>query len=175
MPFWIGNTCFDRPKRPAGATDGVSLLPVCPPMRALLEVRDLHVSYTAQDQTRAAVKALSFDIRAGEVLGMQGASGCGKTSTALALLRLLPAAAKVSGTALFRGKDLLKLRDSELRKIRGRDISIIYQEPALALNPVLRVGEQIAEVLRAHSVLSSRECRMQAREILSQVQLGDER
>ena len=175
MPSSIGNTDSDRCKRPGGATDGVSPLPVCPQTRALLEVRDLSVSYAAGERTRFVVEALNFEIRTGEVLGIEGRSGCGKTSTALALLRLLPPSAVVSGAVLFRGNDLLKLEDSDLRNIRGREVSIMYQEPALALNPVMRVGDQIAEVLRAHTALPLKECRERARQMLNQVQLGSDR
>ncbi|HWY67574.1 MAG TPA: ABC transporter ATP-binding protein [Terriglobales bacterium] len=155
--------------------DGVSLLPACLPNRAVLEVRDLSVSYGAGDETRVVVDALNFEIRAGEVLGVQGRSGCGKTSAALALLKLLPTSAKVSGAVFFRGRDLLKLPESELREVRGREVSIMYQEPVLALNPVMRVGEQISEILGAHTTLTPSERREQARQILDQVQLGSER
>ena len=154
---------------------GVSLLPACSPTRAMLEVRDLTVSYRDRDRTRVVFDALNFEIHSGEVLGMQGRSGCGKTSAALALLKLLPASAKVGGEVLFRGKDLLKLPQSQLRTVRGREISIIYQEPSLALNPVLRVGDQISEILRAHTALTSCERGERVRQILNDVQLGSER
>lgn len=150
-------------------------MPVSSPIRTLLEVRDLTVSYATRDSTRVAVEALSFEVRTGEVLGLEGRSGSGKTSIALAVLGLLPRGAAVRGEALFRGNDLLKLKETQLSKIRGREVSIIYQEAALALNPVMRVGDQIAEVLRAHSALNSEECRQQARLMLNQVQLGTER
>ena len=175
MPPRIGNTCSDRYKRPEGATDGVSLLPACRQTSALLEVRDLCVSYAGPGKTSVVVEKLNFAVCAGEIVGMQGRSGCGKTSTALALLKLLPPSANVAGAAFFRGNDLLKLKDSELRKIRGHEVSIIYQEPALALNPVMRVGEQIAEVLRAHVPLTPAKRRQQALHMLDRVQLGGER
>jgi peptide/nickel transport system ATP-binding protein len=141
----------------------------------MLEVRDLSLSYGAGNSTAATIEGLNFELSPGEVLGIQGRSGCGKTSLALALLRLLPASATVSGSVLFRGRDLLKLKDAQLRKIRGCEISIIYQEPALALNPVLRVGDQISEILRAHTSLSPSERREQVQQILNKVQLGAER
>jgi peptide/nickel transport system ATP-binding protein len=112
--------------------------------------------------------AISFDVYASEILGMQGRSGCGKTSTALAILRLLPPDARVSGSGLFQGRDLLQLSDRELRRIRGRHISIMYQEPTLALNPVMRVGDQIAEVARAHGLS---DCKIEARAMLERVGL----
>lgn len=141
----------------------------------MLEVRDLCVSYGPGNKAAAIVEGLNFDVNAGEVLGIQGRSGCGKTSIALALLKLLPASARVSGTAFFRGKELLKLGDAQLCRIRGCEISITYQEPALALNPVLRVGEQISEVLRAHTALGKSERREQVCKVLNEVQLGSER
>lgn len=146
-------------------------LPYPSPDRTLLEVRDLTVCYGGMDERRPVLSHLNFDIEAGEILGLQGRSGSGKTSTALALLKLLPRGALTSGSVLFRGRNLLELPDSELRALRGKEISIIYQEPALALNPVIRVGHQIAEVMRAHNSLSSRECRHRAAEMLEKVHL----
>lgn len=172
---WIGNTWSDRYKRPGDATDGVSLLPPCRQTSALLEVSDLCVSYAGRGKTSVVVEKLNFLVSAGELVGMQGRSGCGKTSIALALLKLLPSSANVTGAAFFRGSDLLQLKDSELRKMRGHEISIIYQEPALALNPVIRVGDQIAEVLRAHVPLTPAERLQQALQMLDRVQLGAER
>jgi ABC-type glutathione transport system ATPase component len=154
-------------------------LPACSPTRALLEVRDLSVSYGAEGHP-PIFSALSFEIQTGEVLGLQGRSGCGKTSTALAILGLLPSGARVSGSVLLRGNnlrddDLLRVPSRELRAIRGKQISIIYQEPALALNPVMRVGDQIAEVLRAHTPSSSRQCRERAHQMLNKVSLDSAR
>lgn len=129
-------------------------LPVLSPSRPLLEVRDLRVSYGKGTcgEGEAAVSNLSFDVDPGEIVGMQGRSGCGKTSTALAILKLLPAEARVSGSVMFQGDDLIRLSERELRRIRGKQMSIIYQEPALALNPVMRIGDQVAEVARAHGL-----------------------
>ena len=155
--------------------DGVSLVSACSPTRALLEVRDLSICYRAWDRATPIIQDLNFDLSAGEVVGIQGRSGCGKTSVALALLNLLPASARVRGSAFFRGRDLLKFHDSQLRKIRGNEISIMHQEPALALNPVMRVGDQISEILRAHTSLKPSSRRDRVREILDQVQLGSER
>jgi ABC-type glutathione transport system ATPase component len=133
-------------------------LPVLSSSRPLLEVRDLCVSYGRGSPSGpgTAMSGFSFEIYPGEILGIQGRSGCGKTTTALAILKLLPADARVSGSILFEGKDLLQLSERELRGIRGKEISIIYQEPTLALNPVMRVGDQIAEVARAHGFSESK-------------------
>ena len=143
--------------------------------RALLEVRDLTVSYDGPGEPRPAISNLSFAVAAGEVLGIQGRSGCGKTSTALAILRLLPADVAVKGSVYFQGRDLLRLSDSELREIRGREIAIVYQEPALALNPVMCVGDQIGEVLRAHISQTSVQRKDRVREMLQAVHLDPAR
>lgn len=146
-----------------------------PAQRALLEVRDLSISYDGLGEPRFAVRNVNFSIAAGEVLGIQGRSGCGKTSTALALLNLLPDDVHVEGAVLYRERNLLTIAEQELRKIRGQQISIVYQEPALALNPVMTIGDQIAEVLRAHIVLSGRERKDRVKRMLETVRLNPER
>jgi peptide/nickel transport system ATP-binding protein len=113
---------------------------------ALLELDHLSISF----QNRTAVDRLTFRIAPGEVLGLVGESGSGKSVTALAMLRLLDAAAQVSGSIRFQGRDLLSLRMEEMRQLRGREISMIFQEPMTALNPVMPIGEQIAEAIRTH-------------------------
>lgn len=140
-----------------------------------LRVRELTVRYRGDAHFSPAVDHISFEIGHGEILGIQGRSGCGKTSTALAILKLLPKTADVSGSVTFRGLELLKLSDAELRKIRGRQISIIYQEPAIALNPVMRIGDQVQEVLRAHTKASSAERKRTADEMLDRVRLSPAR
>ncbi len=123
-----------------------------------------------------AVDGVSFDIAAGEVVGLMGESGCGKTSTALALLGLLPkGSARVHGSALFRGSELLSLRDREFQKIRGAEISLVFQEPEIALNPVMRAGDQVTEVIRAHRDWPRERCRSEAKQALACVGLGAER
>jgi oligopeptide/dipeptide ABC transporter ATP-binding protein len=100
----------------------------------------------------SAVRDVSFHVSAGEVLGLVGESGSGKSVTALAILRLLPPQARIQGSIQFRGEDLLGLAEAEMRHIRGAGISMIFQEPMTALNPVMRVGDQIAEAVLAHAV-----------------------
>jgi ABC-type glutathione transport system ATPase component len=145
------------------------------PSRALLEVRELTISYNQRRVSAPVLQNLSFDLASGEVLGIEGPSGCGKTSLALAVLKLLPPSASVAGQANFAGSDLLSMSEGQLRRIRGEKISIIYQEPALALNPVLRVGDQIEEVLRAHRTLSTENRKQQVRKMLDIVGLGSTR
>lgn len=117
----------------------------------LVRVKDLSVCYSAAGQSVPAVKHATFSIGAGEVLGLLGESGSGKSTLALSLSRMLPANARYeSGAITFRGRNLLPMSEKQLGAVRGAEIAIIWQDPALALNPVMRVGQQIAEVLRAH-------------------------
>jgi peptide/nickel transport system ATP-binding protein len=144
-------------------------------MQSLLQVRDLAVVYGSGRQVTSAVTNLSFDIAAGEAVGVLGESGCGKTTLGLTLLRLLPATGLVAkGRVIFRGIDLLSLEEPQLERIRGAEISMVYQEPGLALNPVLRVGDQVAEVLRVHGPWSRTRCREEANRLLAQVGLRAE-
>jgi ABC-type glutathione transport system ATPase component len=141
-------------------------------MENLLQVKDLCVSYPGADaKLRAAVDGVSFAIASGEVLGLMGESGCGKTSTALALLGLLgDQHAEVSGSVQFRGKELLSMDQRALQALRGSAISMVFQEPEIALSPVMRAGDQVAEVIHAHRGLSWKQCRAEAQAAL--VRLG---
>lgn len=140
-------------------------------MPSLLQVKDLRISYRGADaRLRHAVEGVSFEIARGEVLGLMGGSGCGKTSTALALLGLLPnVQAQVSGSVQFRGEELLALNQRALRRLRGSGISLVFQEPEIALSPVMRAGDQVAEVIRAHKALSWKKCRAEAEAALLRV------
>jgi peptide/nickel transport system ATP-binding protein len=112
----------------------------------LLDVRDLSIAFGQQE----AVRGISFHIHPGETLGLVGESGSGKSATSLAVLRLLPSTARVAGNINFDGEDLLGLPEEVMRRRRGRDIAMIFQEPMTALNPVMPVGAQITEAVRAH-------------------------
>ena len=144
-------------------------------MHTLLTVRNLNIAYRCADGGQQhAVQNASFDIGAGEVLGLMGESGCGKTSIALALLGLLAAEqAQVSGSIQFRGKELLTMGEREMRGIRGAGISVVFQEPGIALNPVMRVRDQVAEVIHAHKTFSWEKCRTDAQLALVRVGLPD--
>jgi ABC-type glutathione transport system ATPase component len=144
-------------------------------LETLLAVKNLNVAYRSADgSTRVAVENASCEIGAGEVLGLMGESGCGKTSIALALLGLLAAEqAQVSGSIQFRGKELLTMGEREMREIRGSGISMVFQEPGIALNPVMRVREQVAEVIHAHKQMSWEKCREEAQSALVRVGLPD--
>jgi oligopeptide/dipeptide ABC transporter ATP-binding protein len=144
---------------------------------ALLQVRNLAIRFHNHDGlVRPALDDVSFDIGPGETVGVLGESGCGKTTLARALVRLLPQTARLTrGSIRFRGREILSLRERKLQELRGAEISIIFQEPEMALNPVLRVGDQIVEVLRAHKRFSRRYCREQAESLLSVVGFSDAR
>ena len=136
----------------------------------LLTITGLSTYFYARSGVIKAVDNLSLSLTAGKVLGLVGESGCGKTITALSILNLVPPPGKiVSGSILFEGRDLLTLPEDELRKVRGAEISMIFQEPMTALNPVFTVGNQIAEVLWTHQDLSKTAALDQAVELLRSV------
>ena len=134
-------------------------------------IRELAVTYTSEDGPPIrAVDGLSIDIHAGEVIGVLGESGCGKSTLASALLRVLPPNATcVGGAILLQSRDLLKISEKELRSIRGRVVSLVPQDPALTLNPVMTAGSQVGEVLRAHFPMSGRQRQTRVMELLEEV------
>jgi oligopeptide/dipeptide ABC transporter ATP-binding protein len=121
----------------------------------LLQVQNLSVNFPAAQGSVRAVRDVSISIAPGEVLGLVGETGSGKSVSSLAILRLLPPQARVAGKIEFGGEDLLSISEAEMREIRGRGISMIFQEPMTALNPVMRVGDQVAETVLAHSGIRS--------------------
>jgi ABC-type glutathione transport system ATPase component len=144
-------------------------------MQVLLRVTDLNVSYHgAGSRQHHAVENVSFEISEGEVLGLMGESGCGKTSIALALLGL-PSQdqSQVSGSIQFRGNELLSTNQSSLRAIRGSGISLVFQEPELALSPVMKIRDQVAEVIHAHNDWNWQRCRAEADLALARVGLAN--
>jgi oligopeptide/dipeptide ABC transporter ATP-binding protein len=140
------------------------------PRKPLLSVEDLRVEFWTERGTVYAVNGITFDIAPGETLGIVGESGCGKSVTSLALLGILPRAGKVStGTAMLGDRDLFRLSERELRRVRGRDIAMIFQDPMTSLNPVLTIGKQIREALETHFDLSKAESTRRAADLLDQV------
>src|ERR1700745_3171764 len=124
---------------------------------ALLEVSNLQTHFRTPDGINRAVEGVSFAIEAGQTLAVVGESGCGKSVTAMAILRLIPEPpGKIAGSIRFPGKELLQLSELEMRDIRGNDISMVFQEPMTSLNPVLTVGRQIGETLRLHHGLDKK-------------------
>jgi len=138
---------------------------------ALLEIRALQTHFKTPQGTARAVDGVDLTVREGEVLGVVGESGCGKSVMALSVLRLVPRppAFFAGGQIRFRGNDLLRVSDEEIRRIRGNRISMIFQEPMTALNPVFTVGNQLSEVFRVHQRLSRSEARQRAVEMLGLV------
>ncbi len=140
----------------------------------LLQLEDLRAAFYTPAGLLPAVTGVSFSLRAGETLGLVGESGCGKTVTALAILRLLPPQTSVqTGRVWFAGQDLMALSPAAIRAIRGNRLAMIFQEPMTALNPVLTIGDQISEVLRLHRGMSSREAWAEAGRTLVQVGIAD--
>ena len=136
----------------------------------LLSVEDLDVRFWTDRGTVHAVNGISFEIAAGETLGIVGESGCGKSVTALATLGLLPRAGRATGgTAHFDGSDLLAMSDRELRDVRGKEIAMIFQDPMTSLNPVLTIGRQIREALEAHFGMARKDADKRVAELLDQV------
>ncbi|MBR0669815.1 ABC transporter ATP-binding protein [Neoroseomonas soli] len=137
---------------------------------ALLEVENLQTHFRAPDGVNRAVDGLNFHVNAGETVAIVGESGCGKSVTAMSILRLIPEPpGKIAGSIRFNGRDLLKLSDREMRAIRGNEISMIFQEPMTSLNPVLTVGRQIGETLRLHQGMSKSQAEARAVEMLKLV------
>ena len=140
---------------------------------ALLEVRDLSVSFSTPDGVVHAVNGLSFDLDPGETLGLVGESGSGKTQTALALMGLLADNGRASGSVKFRDQELLGMSSRELTRVRGSKISMIFQDPISSLNPYLTIGDQLIEVLTHHRALKRRAARDRAIEMLERVRISD--
>ncbi|MCE1253316.1 MAG: ABC transporter ATP-binding protein [Anaerolineae bacterium] len=140
-------------------------------MAELLSVRGLETQFKTREANVHAVNGVSFDLKEGETLGIVGESGCGKSVTVMSILRLLPQPAGqiVAGEAIFQGKDLLKMSDDEIRHVRGAQISVVFQDPMTSFNPVLTIGEQVAEPLVIHKGLSKKEALDRAVEALSLV------
>ena len=139
--------------------------------KVLLEVRNLSTYFNVKEGVARAVDGVSFKLREGETLGLVGESGCGKTVTSLSILKLLdvPPAEYRAGEILFEGRDLLQTGEKEMRRVRGKTISMIFQEPMTSLNPVMSIGSQIEEVLRTHQKIRPALARNRAEELLTMV------
>ncbi len=148
-----------------------------PENETVLSVKDLSIVYTTDEGVVKAVNDLSFDLKSGETLGLVGETGAGKTTTALGIMRLLPdpPGKIVSGEILLNGKDLIKTSKLSMRFIRGKEISMIFQDPMTSLNPVLTVGNQISEVIRLHMKVSRKEAIEKAAEMFEVVGISPER
>ena len=143
----------------------------------LLEIKNLSIHYFADKTVFKAVNGVNLSLERGQTVGLVGETGAGKTTTALGVMGLIPSppGKVVSGEILFEGKDLLKMSANEMRKVRGKKISMIFQDPMTALNPVLTVGDQITEVIKLHEKCSSLEAAAKAKEMLEMVGIPAER
>ena len=144
-------------------------------MATLLEVRDLRTHFFTPTGVVKAVDGVSYALEEGETLGLVGESGCGKSVSALSIMRLVPnpPGKTVGGEVIFEGRDLLKLSDAEIRRVRGRQIAMVYQEPMSSLNPVLSIGRQLTESLELHLRMSKADARREAVRRLEQVGIPD--
>ena len=144
-------------------------------MAKLLEVNDLATHFFTQDGVVKAVDGISYHVDEGEVLGIVGESGCGKSVSALSIMRLVanPPGRTVRGEVIFDGEDILKLADAEMRHIRGNRIAMVFQEPMTSLNPVLTIGRQLTETLELHQRMNKTEARDRAAELLRIVGIPD--
>jgi len=137
----------------------------------LLKVRDLDISFRSTNNPIKVVSCLNFEIKEADAFGLVGESGCGKSLTALSIMGILPRDAFAEGEIIFKGNDLLKLDSSSMRRLRGKELSMVFQEPMTSLNPVLTVGYQVAEVLVAHMGLSKKEAMIKTVELLRAVKI----
>ncbi len=138
----------------------------------ILQVRDLHVSFRTEQGLVRAIDGVSFDVNEGEVLGIAGESGSGKTVTLLAVMGLIAGPnAVITGSIKYRGRELVGLRPADMRKLRGREIAMIFQDPMTALTPVYTIGWQIAEQIRAHQSVSKKQAWTRAIDLLAEVNI----
>ena len=144
-------------------------------MEVLLDVRGLRTQFHTKAGVVRAVDGVSWNVRKGETVALVGESGCGKSVSALSVMRLVsaPAGRIVEGEILFKGRDLLALPEEEMRKVRGREIGMIFQEPMTSLNPVLTVGRQLTEPLEIHLGMTRERAQVRAVEMLSLVGIPD--
>jgi len=142
-------------------------------MGVLLEVKDLQTYFSTRDGVVKAVDGISYDIKEGETVGIVGESGCGKSVSALSILRLIPnpPGKIVGGELIFDGKDLLKLKEKEMQRIRGNDITMVFQEPMTSLNPVLTIGRQVSEPIELHKGMDKKTALQESIKVLDSVQI----
>ena len=143
---------------------------------SLLEIKDLTIHFQTEDGDVKAVNGISFAVEQGKTLGLVGETGAGKTTTALGILRLVPEPGKIlSGSILYKGRNILDMTDAEVRDLRGNEISMIFQDPMTALNPVMTVGDQIAEVILRHQDCTKAEAQQRMMEMLDKVGISSDR
>jgi ABC-type dipeptide/oligopeptide/nickel transport system ATPase component len=142
-------------------------------MTRLLDIKKLSVHYYNENRIVKAVKNVDLNIEEGEIVGILGESGSGKSTLAHSIMRLIDPPGKIFGEIAWRGKNLLNLTDKDMTSVRGQDIAMVFQDPFSSLNPVIKVGEQIAEALRYHKGLGRREAMLEAEDLLKMVNIND--
>jgi oligopeptide/dipeptide ABC transporter ATP-binding protein len=144
------------------------------PAEALLEVKNLRTTFYTADGSVDAVDNVSFNVRRGEAVALVGESGCGKSVTAMSIMRLVAVPGKITGGEIrFKGRDLASLSEKEMRNVRGNDIAMVFQEPMTSLNPVFKIGAQVAEAIRIHRKVGKKEAWKQAGDMLDLVSIPD--
>ncbi|HEY0372953.1 MAG TPA: ABC transporter ATP-binding protein [Thermoanaerobaculia bacterium] len=144
------------------------------PAEALLEVKNLRTTFFTADGSVDAVDNVSFNVRRGEAVALVGESGCGKSVTAMSIMRLVAVPGKITGGEIrFKGRDLASLSEKEMRGVRGNDIAMVFQEPMTSLNPVFKIGAQVAEAIRIHRKVGKKEAWKQAGDMLDLVSIPD--
>src|SRR4051812_27534624 len=143
----------------------------------LLDVKDLRIAFKTERGQIRPVQGVSFSIYAGQTVALVGESGCGKSVTSLSILRLIPSppGKVLGGEVLLEGRDLLKLSEPDMRKVRGKDVAMIFQEPMTSLNPVYTIGDQIIEAITLHQHVSASQARKLAEDALRDVGIADPR
>ena len=141
--------------------------------RNILEIKDLYLNFKTMWGVAKVLNGVSFEIKEGEIFGLVGETGCGKSVTAMSILRLLPSNAQISGKILFKGENLLEKSEEEMRKIRGKEISIIFQDPMTSLNPLFKIGDQMLDIITHHEKMNKENAWEHAKNLLTAVGLSD--
>lgn len=154
--------------------DNISSIDNRPMSEPLLTINDLHIQFKTSRGVLRAVNGISFEVLPGEIFGVVGETGCGKSITGLSVMQLLPESAAIpQGRITFAGRDILTLSDAEMRRVRGREIAMIFQDPTTSLNPVFTIGQQMTRVIRTQTTLSKKETQEKIDEMLTAVGLPD--
>jgi oligopeptide/dipeptide ABC transporter ATP-binding protein len=142
-------------------------------MKELLTIKDLYVNFRTMWGTAKVLNGVSLKIRKEEIFGLIGETGCGKSVTAMSILRLLPSNAEIYGEIIFKGENILEKSEEEMRKIRGKDVSVVFQDPMTSLNPLFKIKDQMVDVITTHEGLSKEEALKHAKKYLKSVGLAD--